>query len=69
MEDILFTVKETAQLLKVNVDAVHKLRKAGLLPFMKLGSYKIRKQALLDFLEKYEGKNVDEIIQTPTRSA
>lgn len=65
MEDILFTVKETAQLLKVNVDSVHKLRKAGLLPFMKLGSYKIRKQALLDFLEKYEGANVDEIIQTP----
>ena len=59
MEDILFTVKETAQLLKCNVDSVHKLRKAGLLPFMKLGSYKIRKQALLDFLEEYEGKEID----------
>lgn len=62
MEEILFTVKETAQLLKINIDSVHKLRKAGLLPFMKLGSYKIRKQALLDFLAEYEGKNVDEII-------
>lgn len=62
MDDILFTVKETARLLKCNIDTVHKLRRAGLLPFMKLGSYKIRKQALLDFLERYEGKNVDEII-------
>ena len=59
MEDILFTVKETAELLKVNVDTVHKLRKMGLLPFMKLGSYKIRKQALLNFLEKYEGKEIE----------
>ena len=59
MEDILFTVKETAQLLKINVDSVHKLRKAGLLPFMKLGSYKIRKQALLDFLEENEVKEID----------
>lgn len=64
MEDVLFTVSEVAKLLKVNVDSVHRLRKAGLLPFMKLGSYKLRKQALLDFLAKYEGKNVDEIIQT-----
>lgn len=62
MEDILFTVKETAQLLKCNVDSVHRLRKKGLLPFMKLGSYKIRKEALLNFLEAYEGKNVDELI-------
>ena len=62
MEDVLFTVSEVAKLLKVNVDSVHRLRKAGLLPFMKLGSYKLRKQALLDFLEKYEGKNIDEII-------
>lgn len=59
MEDVLFTVSEVAKLLKVNVDSVHKLRKAGLLPFMKLGSYKLRKQALLDFLEKYEGKEID----------
>jgi excisionase family DNA binding protein len=59
MDDVLFTVKETAKLLKCNVDTVHKLRKAGLLPFMKLGSYKIRKQALNDFLENFEGKNID----------
>lgn len=52
---ILYTVKEVASLLKTNIDYVHSLRKAGLLPFLKLGQYKVRKQALLDFLCKYEG--------------
>lgn len=52
---ILYTVKEVASLLKTNIDYVHSLRKAGLLPFLKLGQYKIRRQALLDFLCKYEG--------------
>ena len=55
MDNILYTVKEVSELLKVNVDFVHKLRKAGLLPFLKLGSYKVRKQALDEFLAKYEG--------------
>lgn len=52
---ILYTVKEVASLLKTNIDYVHLLRKAGLLPFLKLGQYKVRRQALLDFLCKYEG--------------
>ena len=58
MEQILYTVKEVSTLLKVNVDTVHKLRKSGVLPFLKLGQYKVRKQALNDFLEKYEGKDL-----------
>lgn len=58
MEDMLYTVRETATLLKVNVDTVHKLRKSGVLPFLKLGQYKVRKQALSEFLEKYEGMDV-----------
>jgi len=55
---LLYTVKEVSQLLKCNVDMVHKLRKAGLLPFMKLGQYKIRKEALDEFLKQYEGYDV-----------
>lgn len=57
-EDILYTAKEVAELLKTNVDYVHKLRKSGVLPCLKLGQYKVRKQALLDFLSKYEGMDV-----------
>lgn len=55
MEKVIYTVKEVAELLKTNVDYVHKLRKAGILPFIKLGSYKIRKEALEEFLAKFEG--------------
>ncbi len=55
---ILYTVKEVAALLKTNVDYVHKLRKAGLLPFLKLGQYKVRREALIEFLRCYEGKDL-----------
>ncbi len=58
MPDVLYTVKEVAELLKTNIDYVHKLRKAGLLPFLKIGQYKVRKQALELFLERYEGKDL-----------
>ncbi|MCQ2308086.1 MAG: helix-turn-helix domain-containing protein [Bacteroidales bacterium] len=53
--DELYTVKDVAERLKTNVDMVHKLRKSGLLPFMKLGCYKVRKKALDEFLAKYDG--------------
>ena len=56
--DVLYTVKEVAELLKTNIDYVHKLRKAGLLPLLKIGQYKVRKQSLELFLERYEGKDL-----------
>lgn len=58
MSEVLYTVKEVAELLKTNIDYVHKLRKAGLLPFLKIGQYKVRKQALELFLKRYEGKDL-----------
>lgn len=51
----LYTVKEVSEILKCNVDYVHKLRKAGLIKFMKLGSYKVRRTELERFLEASEG--------------
>ena len=56
--DMVFTVAEVADILKCNVNYVHKLRKAGLLPFLKLGQYKCRKVALEQFLATYEGKDL-----------
>ncbi len=56
--EILFTVAEVAKLLKTNVDYVHKLRKSGLLPFLKIGQYKVRKETLVNFLTEYEGKDI-----------
>ena len=54
MTPLLYTVKEVSEILKTNVTYVHKLRKAGLLPFIKLGTYKVREEALQEFLKKYE---------------
>lgn len=60
MAEMLYTVKEVAEILKTNVNYVHELRKNNLLPFMKLGSYKVRKEALEEFLAKYEGYDLTE---------
>ena len=51
---MLYTIKEVSEILKTNVTYVHKLRKAGLLPCLKLGTYKVRVEALNEFLAKYE---------------
>ena len=58
MEQILYTVPEVAKLLKTNSDYVHKLRKSGLLPFIKLGQYKCRREALHKFLADREGEDL-----------
>lgn len=58
MEPILYTVPEVAKLLKTNVDYVHKLRKSGLLPFLKLGCYKCRKETLEKFIADHEGEDL-----------
>ena len=57
-EKILYTVKEVSELLHTNQAYVYSLIKAGLLPVLKLGSYKIRKESLRRFLEEYEGKDL-----------
>lgn len=58
MEDILYTVKEVSKLIKTNPAYVYELIKAGLLPVLKLGTYKVRRTALLDFLDRYEGMDL-----------
>ena len=55
MENMLYTVKQVAEILQTNTDYVHKLRKAGVLKFMKLGQLKCRKETLEAFLKKYDG--------------
>lgn len=61
MEDILYTVKEASKLLKTNPNYVYELIKKGLLPALKLSSYKIRRISLLNFLEKYEGQDLTDL--------
>lgn len=52
---MLYTVKEVSEILKCNVDYVHRLRKSGLLDFIKLGCYKVRKESLEEFLTTWNG--------------
>lgn len=70
MDDIkIYTVKETAEILKTNTNYVYDLIKRGMLPALKLGSYKIRKESLHKFLEEFENydlTNLDEISKIKT---
>jgi len=52
--DILYTVSEVAELIKCNTNYVYDLIRTGLLPALKLGSMKVTRSALLEFLKKYE---------------
>lgn len=61
MEDVLYTVKETSKLLKTNQNYVYELIKQGFLPALKLGSYKVRRTSLINFLEKNEGKDLTDL--------
>lgn len=54
MEDIVYTVPEVAELLKTSQGLVYRLIKAKLLPSIKIGSIKVRRSRLLEFLEQYE---------------
>lgn len=59
----LYTIKEVSEILKVNVNFIHTLRKAGLIKVMKLGSFKIRESSLREFLEKYDGKDLSDPLE------
>lgn len=56
--DELYTVKEVSKILKVNVHKVYELINSGLLPALKLGSIKIRRESLLRFLEENDGNDL-----------
>jgi excisionase family DNA binding protein len=57
-EKILYTVKEVSELIHTNQAYVYSLIKAELLPVLKLGSYKIRRESLHKFLADFEGKDL-----------
>ena len=57
-DQILYTVKEVSEIIHTNKGYVYELIRAGLLPALKLGAFKIRKEALLQFLKDNEGKDL-----------
>ncbi|MBE6865244.1 MAG: helix-turn-helix domain-containing protein [Ruminococcus flavefaciens] len=54
-QKILYTVKEVATIMHTNTGYVYQLINTGLLPALKLGSYKIRHATLMKFLDDYDG--------------
>lgn len=54
-EHPIYTVKEVSQMLHTNPAFVYRLIKLGLLPALKLGSIRVRKEAFEEFLQRYEG--------------
>lgn len=54
-ECVIYTVREVSHLLRTNAAFIYKLIDTGLLPALKLGSLRVRKEALDEFLQKYEG--------------
>lgn len=66
---MLFNVSEVAAILGTNVNMVLALKNAGLLKFMKLGRYKIRKETLQQFLIDYEGEDINAIVKDNTGTA
>ncbi len=58
MEEMLYTVKEVAAILKTNTAYVYKLHNVGILKLLKIGSLKCRKTTLEAFLAKYDGMDI-----------
>ena len=52
---VVYSVKEISQLLHTNAALIYRFIELGLLPAIKLGSLRVRKQALDQFLVDYEG--------------
>lgn len=61
MSAILYTVKEVSALIHTNPGYVYELIRRGLLPAMKLGSYKVRAESLEKFLADSEGKDLTDL--------
>ena len=60
-ERVIYTVREVSQLLRTNAAFIYKLVDTGFLPALKLGSIRVRKEALDEFLQKYEGCDLSDL--------
>lgn len=60
-DKLLYTVKEASATLGVNVHVIYDLIKKGLLPALKIGSLKVRKESLEKFVIQYEGMDLSDL--------
>lgn len=70
-EPIVYSVKKVGQLLHTNVSFIYDLIYLGLLPAIKLGSLRVRKESLEKFLRDHDGldlsdpKNIKPLVALP----
>jgi len=60
-DNLLYTVPEVAELLKVNTNKVYDLIRVGLLTPLKLGRYKVPRTEVIKFVEAYKGKDLTDL--------
>jgi len=60
-DDLIYTVKEVSKILKVNINAVYELLNKGLLPYLILGSKKIYRKDLIEFVERHRNKDLSNL--------
>lgn len=58
---LVYTVSETAHILRVNKNTVYELIHSGVLKCFKLGTIKITAKALSEFLETYDGYDLSDL--------
>lgn len=63
MDDYLLTASQVAKRLGININRVYDLYNAGLLTYLKLGSRKVSNETLNAFIKKYEGTDIDLMLQ------
>lgn len=51
----MYTVEEAMEVMKIGKTRIYQYMNAGLLPFLRSGGRRIRRQAIIEFFEKYEG--------------
>jgi hypothetical protein len=60
MDDLVYTVREVSEIIKTNNKYVYSLMNAGVLPYIVLGSKKVLRKSLIEFLEKNEGYDLSD---------
>lgn len=68
-KDLLFTTQEVANILKVKFDYALDLIKYGYIRAIKYHGNKVTKAALLDFIETYDGVDLEKEISERKREA
>lgn len=57
----LYTVREVAEILKVNRNKAYDLIRKGFIKSLNLGSIRVRESALQTFLETYDGMDISDL--------